>query len=142
MQNVSFPITGGCLCSAVRYEASNLPIWAGHCHCKNCRKHTGAAFASDALFRTEILTWLGQEPTYYKSSEICERGFCSTCGSTVSARYCKEPDIVVMAAGSLDDRNIIEPSLHAFTNYRVNWIKLSDGLREYAEAAPEIHIKV
>ena len=142
MGEVSLPITGGCLCGAVRYEASEPPFWAGHCHCQNCRKHTGAAFATDAMFRAANLTWLSQEPTYYKSSEICERGFCPTCGSTVSARFYKEPDIVVMAAGSLDDPNVIEPTLHAFTSRRVKWLRLSDGLREYPEGEPESGIEV
>ena len=142
MGEVSLPITGGCLCGAVRYEASEPPFWAGHCHCQNCRKHTGAAFATDAMFRAANLTWLSQEPTYYKSSEICERGFCPTCGSTVSARFYKEPDIVVMAAGSLDDPNVIEPTLHAFTSRRVKWLRLSDGLHEYPEAEPQSGIEV
>ena len=142
MGEVSLPITGGCLCGAVRYEASEPPFWAGHCHCQNCRKHTGAAFATDAMFRAANLTWLSQEPTYYKSLEICERGFCPTCGSTVSARFYKEPDIVVMAAGSLDDPNVIEPTLHAFTSRRVKWLRLSDGLHEYPEAEPESGIEV
>ncbi len=142
MGEVSLPITGGCLCGAVRYEASEPPFWVGHCHCQNCRKHTGVAFATDAMFRAAKLTWLSQEPTYYKSSEILERGFCPTCGSTVSARYFEEPDIVVMAAGSLDDPNVIEPTLHPFTSRRVKWLRLSDGLQEYPEAEPESGIEV
>ncbi len=142
MGEITLPITGGCLCGAVRYEASEPPFWAGHCHCQNCRKHTGAAFATDALFHTSELSWLGREPTYYKSSERCERGFCPNCGSTVSARYFDEPDILVMAAGSLDDANVIEPTVHAYTSRRVKWLKLSDGLKEYPEAEPTSGIEV
>ena len=142
MDEISLPITGGCLCGAVRYEVSEPPFWAGHCHCQNCRKHSGAAFATDAMFHTSKLSWLGQEQTYYQSSERCERGFCPSCGSTVSARYFDEPDIVVIAAGSLDDANVIEPTLHAYTSRRVKWLKLSDGLQEYPEAEPESGIAV
>ena len=32
--------TGGCLCSAVRYEGEN-PQGDGHCHCIDCRKTSG-----------------------------------------------------------------------------------------------------
>ena len=38
--------SGGCLCGKVRYEASETPGWVGHCHCRLCRRHTGAAFAT------------------------------------------------------------------------------------------------
>ena len=135
-------LTGGCLCGAVRYEAREPPFWSGHCHCQNCRKHTGAAFATDAMFRSDELSWTGDEPTFYKSSEVCERGFCPTCGSTVSARYFCEPDIVIVAAGTLDDANQIEPTLHAFVSRRVDWIKLNDGLVEYPEEEPVSGIEV
>ncbi len=134
--------TGGCLCGAVRYEASKSPFWAGHCHCQNCRRHSGAAFATDVMFGSNELSWMDEEPTYYKSSEVCERGFCPTCGSTVSARYFNEPDIVIIAAGTLDDANRIEPKLHAFVSRRVDWIKLNDGLPEYPEAEPVSGIEV
>ena len=134
--------TDGCLCGAERYEASKSPFWAGHCHCQNCRRHSGAAFATDVMFRSNELSWMDEEPTYYKSSEVCERGFCPTCGSTVSARYFNEPDIVIIAAGTLDDANQIEPKLHAFVSRRVDWIKLNDGLPEYPEAEPVSGIEV
>ncbi len=129
------------MCGNVRYEAE-APAWVGHCHCHLCRKHTGAAFATDVIFRFDELSWTGDEPTYYKSSEMCERGFCPTCGSTVSARYFSEPDMVIIAAGTLDDANQIKPTLHAFVSRRVDWIKLDDGLVEYLEEVPLSGIEV
>ncbi len=134
--------TGGCLCGLVRYEVKAPPFWAGHCHCGNCKKHTGAAFATDAMFHTQDFVWTGDEPTYYASSSICERGFCPKCGSTVSARYFAEPGILVIAAGSLDDPDQIEPQLHAYVSRRAAWIKLDDGLPEYPEGEPVSGIEV
>ncbi len=142
MGKISPPMTGGCLCGSVRYRATSTPFWAGHCHCQNCRRHSGASFATDVMFHTDEVSWLDEQPTYYKSSDRCERGFCSTCGSTVSARYFAEPDVIVIAAGTLDDANLIEPVLHAFTSRRVAWVKLNDGLPEYPEAEPVSGIEV
>jgi hypothetical protein len=130
------PFTGGCLCGAVRYTASEPPLSAGHCHCKNCRKHTGAAFATDATFATSSIIWSGQPPAYYASSANCSRGFCPVCGSTVSALYGDMPEIVIIAAGSLDEPERISPSHHGYVSRRLPWIKLADGLGEYAEAVP------
>ncbi len=35
------PITGGCMCGAIRYEASEPPIEVYYCHCRACRKAFG-----------------------------------------------------------------------------------------------------
>lgn len=131
------PLTGGCLCGAVRYSINELPVSSGHCHCRNCRKQTGAAFATDGTFRSSAVSWSGREQTYYRSSQSCERGFCSTCGSTVSARYSTQPDIVIIAAGSLDDVNVLAPSVHAFVKDKATWMVICDDLAQYPEALPD-----
>ena len=35
------PVTGGCLCGAVRYEAEVFLQSAYYCHCKSCQKSSG-----------------------------------------------------------------------------------------------------
>ena len=41
---------GGCMCGAVRYQVSGKPFWVGHCHCKSCRRHSGAPVVTFAGF--------------------------------------------------------------------------------------------
>ena len=38
-------LNGGCLCGAVRYTTNAAPEFVGLCHCTDCQKHTGSAFA-------------------------------------------------------------------------------------------------
>ncbi len=128
---------GGRLCGNIRDRATSAPFWVGHCHCRMCQRHTGAAFATDAIFRAEHFTWLQGEPTYYRSSDTTERGFCPRCGSTVSAHYFKEPDILIMAVGTLDNPDLVEPTLHAWTSSRMKWLHVNDGLHEYPEGEIE-----
>ena len=35
------PITGGCMCGAIRYEANEPPIEVYYCYCRACRKAFG-----------------------------------------------------------------------------------------------------
>ncbi len=38
------PITGGCLCGALRYEANAAPTFMGYCCCDDCQKASGSGF--------------------------------------------------------------------------------------------------
>ena len=38
-------LSGGCLCGSVRYECSTQPVIEGNCHCRDCQKSSGSAFA-------------------------------------------------------------------------------------------------
>ena len=40
------PITGGCLCGAVRYESTESPVNGGYCHCRMCQKASGGLFTA------------------------------------------------------------------------------------------------
>jgi hypothetical protein len=41
MTGKTLPITGSCLCGAVRFEATEPPTWVAHCHCRMCQKAYG-----------------------------------------------------------------------------------------------------
>jgi hypothetical protein len=45
-KGVEMEIKGGCLCGAVRYTAEADPTSATVCHCRDCQKFTGSAFAT------------------------------------------------------------------------------------------------
>jgi len=94
--------TGGCLCGAVRYEATGALRDVVVCHCRMCRKahgHVGAytASARDALRLVEArgLKW-------YRSSAQARRGFCSECGATLFWEG-DGRDTMSIAAGTLDE---------------------------------------
>src|SRR5262249_25238079 len=41
MTGKTLPITGGCLCGEVRFEATEPPSHVGYCHCRMCQKAYG-----------------------------------------------------------------------------------------------------
>ena len=57
--------------------------------------------------------------------------FCPTCGSTVFLGTGKFPDIVVVAAGSLDDPSIYMPKAHAWAGTEWGWAHVDDGLDRF-----------
>ena len=73
-------IGGGCLCGAVRWSLPSVPIDVAHCHCRICRRASGAAFVTWATVEKADLAVAG-EVRWFRSSRLARRGFCPTCGT-------------------------------------------------------------
>jgi len=129
-------MTGHCLCGAVKLCIDHLPQKVMHCHCTMCRRHSGAAFMTYAMFAAGDVHFTGQQPTYYQSSPEAQRGHCSTCGSPVSFIYSTDPDHIYIAAGVLDDAACLAPSEHWYAASMLPWLLLNDGLPR-CNALPE-----
>lgn len=74
------PIEGGCLCGAVRYTLARPSDDVAHCHCRICRRASGAAFVTWATVARADLAVAG-EVRWFRSSTLAKRGSCPTCGT-------------------------------------------------------------
>jgi hypothetical protein len=125
-------MTGGCLCGAVRYEADGEPASVIHCHCSMCRKHSGAAFLTYALFDARSIRFTGETPAAYRSSPGARRMHCGTCGSPLTFVYDQEPQKIYVAAGSFDDAAALKPTEHWYAGSRLAWLHIDDGLPQFS----------
>jgi hypothetical protein len=126
-------MTGGCLCGAVRFTIAAAPLGVVHCHCAMCRKHSGAAFLTYALFDAKRVTFSGTPPAAYRSSPHARRMHCGTCGSPVSFIYDAEPQHIYITAGSIDQASALKPGAHWYASSRLPWANLHDGLPQWRE---------
>jgi hypothetical protein len=92
-------IGGSCLCGSITYRISGAlrPVVA--CHCVQCRKASGHYVAATQTQAGSVD--ISGEPTWYRSSDIAERGFCPTCGSNLFWRR-HGSDLLSIFAGGLD----------------------------------------
>ena len=134
MAEETMPITGGCLCGAIRYELNEPPIETGTCHCRTCQKWTGSAFMVMARFFRPALRFTQGEPKLYKSSSIKEKGFCSNCGSSLFDRYLvwkserTTPDMFWIQLGTLDHPETVSIDFHYGVETQLPWVHFDDGL--------------
>ena len=132
------PITGGCLCGMLRYEATAAPIYAGLCYCADCRKASGSAFIPFMGFRAGDLIITGatlQSHVPVASGTIATRNHCAQCGGLVFGGIHGETDEHTIYAGSLDDPALFEPKVALFVRDRPAWAEVKADLTEY-EAMP------
>ncbi len=111
--------TGGCLCGAVRLEATGAPDRVGICHCLDCRKHHGALFFAAAMFPAEAVEITGQ------TNEYAGRHFCPRCGSSVFARTGDEIEVHL---GALDAPDQLTPTYELWTIRREGWLPPFPGM--------------
>ena len=122
---------GGCHCGAIRYEVSAAPFDADYCHCRDCQKTSGAPVVAWMDFQKDQVTWSGNEPAEYKSSEYIRRGFCPQCGSTLSYRSTRYPDYFTLSIASLDEPDRVKPNYHIHTDSQVSWLSIDDDCERY-----------
>lgn len=138
MTSAHVPVTGGCLCGAVRYECKDAPTEAAYCHCRICQKHVGGLFAALVRFPRSSFTFTKGNPTFYRSSEVARRAFCSICGSPLVFVYDNADADFWLTIGSLDhpeDWPMTKaatwgPTVHTLVDRKVSWQEIDDGLAQ------------
>jgi hypothetical protein len=118
--------SGGCLCGAVRFETRGAAKWTGYCHCHSCRKQTGAPVSAYAGFERDRVRFTKGTMAMYASSAGVKRGFCATCGSTLTYEGERWPSEVHFHVGAFDLPQDFAPTGHASAEERVVWLHISE----------------
>ena len=122
------------MCGAVTYECSADPIVMGNCHCRDCQRATGTAYAAGILVAVDMLRIQG-EVTYYdvvgESGLVISRGFCAVCGSRLFGKGERSPSSISIMAGSLDDPTFFRPQADIYTSSAQPWDHLNPRLPKF-----------
>ena len=138
---VSVPFLGGCACGAIRYECTAPPLYMGNCHCRDCQRETGSAFAPTIGVAATALTITQGEPKYHTvtadSGNPVRRGFCPECGSRLFGDAATWPDFVTINAGSLDDPSWYRPTIDIWTVRAQPWEYMNPAIPKFPHQPTE-----
>ncbi|MGE0826905.1 MAG: GFA family protein [Candidatus Binatia bacterium] len=127
--------TGGCACGAVRYQCDAEPLLAFNCHCRDCQRASGTAFAAILRIPTAGFTVTKGEPKFYtvtgNSGNTVSRGFCPACGSPLFSRLSGMSDVVGVRVGSLDDPSHYRAAMDIFVASAQPWDHMSPELPKF-----------
>jgi hypothetical protein len=129
-------LTGRCFCGAVKLVASTEPFQVSWCHCKDCRRQTGAPAVVWAGFRIGELTVEGN-PTRRHSSEHVVRSFCAACGTPMTYEHDDLPGEVYVHAGLFDEADRLVPDRAGYVTSKLFWMHLDDNLSRFEETTRE-----
>jgi hypothetical protein len=131
-------INGHCECGRVSYQADGEISDFSHCHCSQCRRLHGAAFASFAGVAKDGFSYLSGESDVkvYQSSPSHDRVFCGTCGSNIMVALDSEPEQLYLCMGTMDGNLALPPGYHIYVGSKASWHDITDDLPQF-EANPE-----
>ncbi|MCB1471527.1 MAG: GFA family protein [Rhodobiaceae bacterium] len=126
---MSAELTGGCQCGAVRYRIDGELTRAHICHCRMCQKAAGNYFMPLAgAPRGKVVVTRGV-PSWFASSDIVRRGFCSACGTPLFFDA-TDTDRMLVTLGSLDDPSRYAPASEDSVESRVSFVPPWAGLQQ------------
>jgi len=128
--------TANCLCGGVKFHLSGELASIQVCHCVQCRKAQGTAFACNIpIARADFHFDSGADLlTEYESSPGKKRAFCSRCGSPIYSRRDAQPDALRIRAGLINEPLAVRPVAHFYTAHQANWWAIADQLPRFAQA--------
>jgi len=121
----ALPLHGGCPCGAVRYEIGAFPLLLYACHCTNCQRESGSAFALNMPVSTEAFRITQEKPRAWRS--VRDSGartaswFRGDCAGRLYGERDTRPSSLNVQAGTLDDTAWLVPVAHLFMSSAQRW---------------------
>jgi hypothetical protein len=132
-------MTADCLCGGVRIEITGKLGPVVYCHCSQCRKANGAAFAANADVRRKYVRFVSGEDLVreFESSPGAFRAFCGRCGSPLYSRRADRPDVLRIRLGILDDDPGRRSLAHFWVGAKAPWFEITDDLPQFEAGVAE-----
>jgi hypothetical protein len=134
------PLTGGCLCGAVRYEVAEPLASATYCHCTRCQRRSGTAASAQArVVQGSLSVVQGRELVreWVPPDNGWPKAFCSACGGALWSRSPADDGVYSVRLGTFDSDPGIRPQYRQFVAYAAPWEPIpDDGLPRYEERPP------
>lgn len=121
-------LTGSCLCGGIRYQYDGEISEIALCHCQQCRKAQGSAFASNSPIESRLFTITQGTALLqnYYSSPLKKRVFCQRCGSPLYSQRVDLAEIIRLRLGTLDTPISCQPSYHIYAASKAEWWAIND----------------
>lgn len=125
-------LDGGCACGAARYRLATPPLFVHCCHCHDCQRQVGSAFAINALIEAERCAVLCGETAAFAMPTDSGKPHhvfrCTACGTALWSEYGGRSSIRFVRVATLDDPAALPPDVHIYTRSKLPWVALPEGV--------------
>ena len=132
--------TASCRCGQLRATVTGEPVRVSVCHCLNCKKRSGSAFAVQARWPRDQVDIQGRSKTFVIVADSGNRAtfhFCPECGSDVYYEIDgkfddKFNDLVAIPLGAFDDPYFLNPSFSVWEKRKHDWVEILGDAVEHS----------
>ena len=124
--------TASCRCGQLRATVTGEPVRVSVCHCLNCKKRSGSAFAVQARWPRDQVDIEGRSKTFVIVADSGNRAtfhFCPECGSDVYYEIDgkfddKFNDLVAIPLGAFGDPYFGAPAYSVWESRKHDWVEI------------------
>ena len=125
--------TASCRCGQLRATVTGDPVRVSVCHCLDCKKRSGSAFAVQARWPKAQVTIEGKSKSFVKVADSGNRAtfhFCPDCGSDVYYLIDAKVDatfndLVAIPLGTFDNPYFLEPAFSVWEERKHDWVEIT-----------------
>ncbi|MBV9881548.1 MAG: GFA family protein [Sphingomonadaceae bacterium] len=114
-----------CACGALSLRAGGDPVRISVCHCLDCKRRTGSAFAWNATYESGAIAVDGTHATWHTTSDEgfwARHHFCPACGVYVFYEIERRPGMISVPAGAFADPDFPPPRVDVYEERRCPWL--------------------
>ena len=127
--------TASCRCGRLRATVTGEPVRLSVCHCLNCKKRSGSAFAVQARWPAGQAQVEGQSKTFVKAGDSGNPAtfhFCPECGSDVHYVIDGKFDgLIAIPLGTFDDPFFGKPEYSVYEGRKHEWLEITGDLEHF-----------
>ena len=116
-----------CRCGQLRAACVGEPVRVSVCHCLDCQRRSGSAFAAQARWPADAVTITGVSSRWSTPGEggPSTFHFCPDCGGTVHYTSGSLPDLVAVPLGAFSDPLFPAPHFSIYENRKHAWVEIT-----------------
>jgi hypothetical protein len=120
--------TASCRCGQLRATVTGEPVRVSVCHCLNCKKRSGSAFAAQVRWPSEQVAIEGRSKSFKKVADSGNHAtfyFCPDCGSDVHYdNNGKFDGQIAIPLGCFDDPFAFTPAFSVWEERKHDWVAI------------------
>ena len=117
-----------CACGQLHATCTGEPMRVSVCHCLDCMKRSGSAFAVQARWPAEQVTTEGASKAWVNLAESGNRitfHFCPECGSDVHYEINGKFDgLIAVPLGAFEDPYFAAPAFSVWEKRKHDWVDI------------------